>query len=178
MTKDIDIRVVLTGTACTGKTSVTDELKRLGYHIIEEPARILIEHFQENDPSKLPWNNRHIFQKEVETMCIENHANNESGFFDRSLVDELGYRKHYGVDIPKEFYNKILEIRYDKVFFFPPWREIYKKDKVRVEDLDLAEAISKSIYEGYGIAKYDVIVMPKISVEERVKFILDNICGI
>ena len=111
-------------------------------------------------------------------MCIENHANNESGFFDRSLVDELGYRKHYGVDIPKEFYNKILEIRYDKVFFFPPWREIYKKDKVRVEDFDLAEAISKSIYEGYGIAKYDVIVMPKISVEERVKFILDNICGI
>lgn len=167
-------RIVLSGTACTGKSSVAKELKALGHNIIDEPARTLIKLFRETDESKLPWNNRPAFQLEVEQQCYNDFMNNEHGYFDRSLVDEIGYRNHYNIEVGEALHKRAMECRYDKVFFFPPWREIYVKDEERVEDFELAEQISKSLYAGYITCGYDVIMVPKISIPERLEFILNN----
>lgn len=167
-------RIVLSGTACTGKSSVAKELKALGHNIIDEPARMLIKQFKETDPSKLPWNDRPAFQLAVEQQCFNDFLNNEHGYFDRSLVDEIGYRNHYSVEVTEDLKKRAMQYRYDKVFFFPPWREIYVKDDERVEDFELAEQISKSLYEGYITCGYDVIMVPKIPIPERVEFVLSN----
>lgn len=168
-------RIVITGAPGTGKSSVTDELLKIGYDVIEEPARVLIKDYQKNAPQNLPWNNRDFFQKAVEDLCIENYNNNRVGFFDRSLVDEIGFRLHYKMDIPEDLLNKCKKYRYDKVFIFPPWKEIFKNDEVRKETFEQSVQINDSLIEGYEMVGYHPIEVPKLPIEKRISFILDNI---
>ena len=166
------MRVIITGIAGGGKSTVLDELKKKQIRVIDECARFLISKFQKEDPNKLPWNNREVFQDIVEVMQIENYYNNPIAFFDRGLPDEIAYRSMYvskGVD---KLINKCLEHRYDKVFMLPPWKEIYKQDEVRLETFDEACKIYDLLVEGYERVGYSVIEVPKASVEERVNFIL------
>ena len=168
-------RIVLTGTAGSGKSSVIDGLQVLGYNIINEPAREVIAFLQENNPEHLPWNNRSKFQDLMEEKCISNWYNNKEGFFDRSLVDEIGYRNFYKHGIPETLLENCKIYQYDKVFMFPFWEEIYKNDDIRKETPQEASAIFPYLVEGYQNTGYDVIIVPKVSISERIKFILSNI---
>lgn len=175
---NIDKRIVLTGSPGTGKSSVIDMLKQMSsiqYNIIEEPARELIEYLQIYDKENLPWNNRENFQKLVEKKNIENYKNNKSGFFDRSIVDELGFRSYYGIEIPTYLIDYCQKYRYDKVFIFPPWLEIFKNDNVRKETFSETVELDKHISKYYKEMKYELIVVPKVSVKERIEFILNHI---
>jgi predicted ATPase len=62
-----------------------------------------------------------------------------------------------------------------RVFLAPPWREIYKIDSERKQNFDEAVrtySLMQNTYEGCG---YEVVTMPRVSVEERVEFILSDV---
>lgn len=168
------MRVVITGVVGGGKSTVLDELKKSQIRVIDECARFLITKFQKEDPNKLPWNNRQVFQDIVESMQIENHKYNPRAFFDRGLPDEIAYRTMYGMKVPMDLIDKCNKHRYDRVFVFPPWEEIYKQDDVRKESFQEACKIYDLLVEGYGRLGYSLIEVPKTSIKERTDFILSH----
>lgn len=172
------MRIVFTGGPGSGKSSVIDELERLGYKVIAEPARAIIKNIEENTPElhpKLSKENRKLFQIAVENKNYEDYAKNTYGFFDRSALDEVGYRSRFKIDTGDALDKFCKNNRYDLVFFFPFWKEIYKNDDVRHETPSEAERVSKFIFGAYTKYGYDPFIVPKLSIENRLDYILGNI---
>lgn len=172
------MRIVLTGGPCSGKTSIIEELEKLGYNIIPEPARLLIEKYKKESPELLPnisKENRILFAKAIEEETIKNYEEHKIGFFDRSILDEIGYRTLANIDISEKLDIEAKNKRYDIIFHFPFWKEIYKKDEVRHETAEESEIIGKYLHNTYVKYGYEPIIVPKINIEERVNFILKNI---
>ena len=169
------MRVVFTGGPCAGKTSVIDELRNYDYKIIEEPARQLIELYQTHYPEYMGEGFSSFRQDRIEELAVKQHMQNPVGVFDRSLVDELGYRKTNGIEITDGLLKRIRECRYDKIFVFPPWEEIYQNDAVRFESFDVALQIHMNLVEGYLDSGYGnrIVDVPKMPVIERAHFIHD-----
>ncbi len=169
-------RIVLTGPGGSGKSSVIDRLsKEKGYPIVEEVARALITEYQENAPELLPWNNRYHFQTAVESRQLENYFKYPDAIYDRSLIDEIGYRNHFGILVPHEVKKACIDYRYDFVFMFEPWKEIYQNDSVRLETYENQVSIFENLVEAYREMRYSPIIVPKDSIENRTDFILQHI---
>jgi len=104
-------RIVLTGSPGTGKTEVIKKLREMKYHIIPEPSRDLLKQLKLSDKKWfnnihrnpvaqnilhiIPTDGREAFQQMVEKQNIFNYNRNQNGFFDRGLVDEIGFRRFY-----------------------------------------------------------------------------------
>ncbi len=171
------MRIVLTGSPGSGKTSIIEKLEKLGHIVVPEPARTLISSYQLNSPELLPHlssDNRKLFQYRIEKLTIDNYSSFDNAYFDRSILDEIGYRNRYKIDISDYLHDFIIKNKYDKVFFFPFWKEIYKTDDVRKEDTTEAELIGKHLYDAYCNYGYSPIIVPKFGIEDRLKFILEN----
>ena len=69
----------------------------------------------------------------------------------------------------------ILKFKYDKIFIAEPWQEIYKNDSERYETYDELMEIDIQIKKIYKQLGYNIIILPKKSVEERVTFILETL---
>ena len=113
-------RIVLTGGPGSGKSSIINRLRKLGHTVIEEPARTLIEHYKLHSPKLLPAlsrENRKKFQVAIETRTIDDYNNYNEGFFDRSVVDEIGYRYRYSINVSDELHEFCKTNKYDKVLF-------------------------------------------------------------
>lgn len=163
-------KIVITGTSGTGKSSVIYEMKK-SYNVIDEVARALITKFTVEDQNKLPWNNREFFQDHLEGIQLQNYFNNPFGIYDRSFVDEIAYRNFFGMKIPSVLYKICENLRFDSVFFMEFWKEIYVSDSVRIEKDAEALQIETLLKEAYINCGYDLVIVPKVSIEDRVKFI-------
>ena len=168
-------KIVFSGVAGSGKSSVIDRLSESGYKVVEESARKLIKYYQEFDESKLPWNDMDFFQKEVTGDQLNNYVKNYDCFFDRGLVDDVAYKLYMGKDVPNYLSDACKFYKYDTVFLFPFWEEIYKQDSERVETPKEAEKLFDYLIKAYKLFGYNPIVVPKVSIEERVEFVLNKI---
>ena len=77
-------------------------------------------------------------------------------------------------------YNKIkdthLKNRYNnKVFITPPWKEIYHSDTERNQSFEESIVVYTRLEEWYREHDYDVVVLPKDTIENRAKFILSQV---
>jgi len=56
-------------------------------------------------------------------------------FFDRGVVDVLGYLPLVGVPAPEHVKTAVALFRYNrKAFIAPPWKEIFETDRERKQD--------------------------------------------
>ena len=83
-------------------------------------------------------------------------------------VDNLEIPNHLKESINKNRYNK-------EVFYTPMWEEIYINDQERKESIKQAKQIENEILSSYKFYDYQLIKVPKGSVEERANFILSYI---
>jgi predicted ATPase len=167
-------RIVLTGPPCSGKSSVISALNIGGKTIVPEVARGAIAYFQEYEPHKLPWVNREFFQQYIETMELKNFIENKYAIFDRGLTDQIAYRKFFEISECEKLVLNTTLYKYDKVFFLPYWEEIYQQDGQRIETKEEALKIEKLLIEAYESAGYNLIFVPKLTIQERVVFILNK----
>tara|TARA_B100000927_G_scaffold50400_1_gene37252 strand:+ start:2062 stop:2607 length:546 start_codon:yes stop_codon:yes gene_type:complete len=175
----INKRIVLAGGPSTGKTSVLNELIKLGFKCYEEAARDILSKYEgkgssfKSDPIKI---SNEILKKRdkdfndaKKILCKKNIV-----FFDRGVHEITAYLR--SINCSKDYWEKLLnKYDYDIVFFFPNWKEIYIKDENRIEEYEEAIKISPyidTVYEESSILK---IKVPNTSIEDRVKFILNNI---
>ena len=175
----INKRIVLAGGPSTGKTSVIDALIKSDFICFREAAReILIEyklHGSEFKTNPIGISNE-IFKKRHEDYekggnisCKENLI-----FYDRGIHEITAYLK--SIKKSSNYWDKLPEnYKYDLIFIFQPWEEIYKKDETRIEEFSEAKKISPFIYNVYNDAGIQIIKVPNLSIKERVKFILDSL---
>ncbi|MEO6305471.1 MAG: ATP-binding protein [Bacteroidia bacterium] len=177
-------KFVFTGPPCSGKSSVFEKMKELfpQWQFVEEVARQELKFLREFEPHKLPWDDREFFQKYVETLQLKNIVNNEQNknfsvpcIYDRSMIDEIAYRQFFGMEPSDYSSSNCKKYRYNKIFYFPLWEEIYKIDSERVEPLEEAKKIDSLLIKSYQDLEYQLTTVPKITVKERIDFIIQHI---
>ena len=179
--KAINKKVVITGGPGTGKTSVIKELMDRGYKCYDEGSRGIISQINlkgktfKSDPlsfsdSLYKARTEHYFDSQKEEY------KGKTVFFDRGIHDILAYLRYINEN-NKYWENIILNYKYDTVFVFPPWKEIYTTDKERHEDFKESEEVNFAIIKLYKESNSDIVEIPKIGIEERVNFIINHLFG-
>lgn len=167
---------VITGSSCSGKTTLINLLTRHGFQTIPEAGRIYFERELSkgrtiteirNDPA--------IFTRQVYDIMLQ-HENglrvDELNFLDRALPDGFAFFRIAGLD-PNEMLPDCYHHRYAAVFLLN--RLPYQKDGVRVADDETAEYLESWMLRDYAALGYEVIRVPVISPEERFEFVIDKL---
>ncbi len=169
------LKVVITGGPCTGKTSVVENLKELGYHTLPEAARKVIEEQEKIGSDALPWKDKLKFQNLVLKKQIEQERgipeNAEIVFLDRGIPDGIAYLRVAGLPVPEEYYSAAEEHRYDFVFLLEEL-PFFENDSARRESPEERKIIQREINRVYEELGYGVAEVPFMSVEERINYIL------
>ena len=170
---------VITGGPGSGKTSIIESLRKKGFYCADEIARKVIKKQLDKGSNAVPWINRAEFHKLVLKDKIEKYnkiSESTISFSDRGILDLTAYFRTYKMEIPDEQIKASKEYRYNKIVFIAPaWKEIYSTDNERKEPFEEALEITEQIKKAYEEEGYEVIILPKKSVEERVNFILEKI---
>jgi predicted ATPase len=64
-----------------------------------------------------------------------------------------------------------------RVFLAPPWREIYVTDAERWQSFDEAVRTYELMVEAYQDCGYEVVEIPRVSVESRADFLVSRWAG-
>jgi len=180
MGKNPDRFFVLTGGPGSGKSTLAEALQNAGYVRSIEAGRAVIQDQVAIGGSALPWADRLLFAELMLTWDIRSYHIAEATpgpvFFDRGVPDVVGYLRLVGLPVPAHMQKAAEIYRYNRrAFIAPPWEEIFARDTERKQDF--AEAIRTyeslvSVYAEYG---YELVELPRTSVAERVRFVLDAV---
>jgi len=172
-------RIVLAGGPSTGKTSVLNELKELGFVCFDEAARDILSDYSlkgssfKLDPIKI--SNEILTKRDSDyNDALKISCKNDIIFYDRGVHEITAYLR--SINQSTDYWEELLKnYKYDMVFIFPSWKEIYTKDDNRIEEYEEAIKISPFIYQIYDESSILSVEVPNISVKERVEFIINNI---
>jgi len=169
---------VITGGPGGGKTSLLENLASKGYKFIPETARQIIR--ERISAGLAPRPDALSFAQEIfRTDChnFNEHSDYSSVlFFDRSFVDSAWQLFCSNQDEYNKIKDTYLKIRYNnKVFITPPWKEIYQNDSERDQTYEDSIVVYERLRQWYLEHGYEVIVLPKDTIENRVKFILSQL---
>lgn len=171
---------VLTGGPGSGKTSVLEALKTLGHQCSPEVGRAIIQSQMKTGGHALPWDDKLAFRDEMlaQDKRLHQQYSQRGGvvFFDRGIVDTLGYSRLENLTLSTELLESSRAYQYEnKVFLFPPWEEIFTNDSERKQDFKEAIATYQIMKQTYHDLGYRCVEVPKVSVEQRVAFILSHL---
>lgn len=166
--------VVISGCSGGGKSTLLAELAKRGFATIEEPGRRIVAEELERGGSALPWIDLRGFAERAVAMAREDflRAAREDGpvFFDRGLIDAASALANLGGGVLEEIVGAD---RYgERVFFTPPWPEIYAEDAERKHGLEAAVAEYERLLVDYRRLGYAITLLPKVSVAERADYLL------
>ena len=172
-------KYIITGAPGTGKTAIINALIQKGYPCAKEISREIISEQLSTGGDVLPWKNQIAFENHVANLRKEQYLNSSESnnyFFDRSSIDCIAYLKANKLGVSTEITQIITQCVFNKqVFITPFWEEIYINDVERIEDIKSAVNIERFIMETYKSLNYTLVKVPKLSVSERVNFILSKI---
>jgi len=171
---------IITGGVGFGKTTLVEELcKDEMYFKIPEIAAELIEEQKRIGGRLIPWIDRYAFEEELMKRRIEAYIcapKDKICFFDRGIPDVIAFLKLENKEMPKLYFEVSKKCRYStKVFFVPPWKEIYTNNIARPQTYEESLDLSNLIKEAYTGLGYELVEIPKMTVKERVEFIKKNL---
>jgi len=167
---------VITGGPSSGKTTIINELSKLGFYTVPETARLLIDR-EKTDGKSLEEIRKDELEFQVKVLKLKirierKTPKNKIIFFDRAIPDSIAYYEILGID-SKELKEFCKEKRYKKIFFLEQLP--YKKDYARIEDGETANKISGLLFKAYSDLGYEIIKIPSLPVKDRVEMILSHI---
>ncbi|NND64299.1 MAG: ATP-binding protein [Flavobacteriaceae bacterium] len=180
-------RIVITGGPAVGKTALIDHLESLNYHCFPELIREFTMEETENKSEEALLSNPIVFaddsmefnQRLLNGRAQQFYSSKELNegliFFDRGLPDVLAYMDFFNQTYPQDFIDTCSVLKYDEVFILPPWQEIFKEDEGRFESYQEGLRLYDQLLNRYSELGYQPIVVPKDTVEHRVKFILSSL---
>ena len=176
MTYDMQRFIVISGGPGSGKSTLIDALEHQGFSRSIEAGRAVIQHQTNIGGSALPWADRALFAELMLSWEMRSYdlalKQQCPVFFDRGLPDVIGYLTLCGLPVPEHMHRAALMIRYNRtVFLAPPWEAIFSQDAERKQDFDEALRTFKAMEETYRGLGYEIALLPKSTVQERVNFI-------
>ena len=170
--------VVISGCSGAGKSTLLEALRRHGHATVEEPGRRVITEELRQDGDALPWADMERFLRKALQLAARD-LEDVAGltglvFFDRGLIDAAAaLERLYGVPLAQSLGD--CAPYGSRVFLAPPWPAIYRTDTQRQHGLAEAEAEYAHLQATYRTLGYEIALLPKVSVEERVEFVLDRL---
>lgn len=162
------MKIVFTGGPGTGKTSIIELFKNAeDYDIYPEAFRKVIKATNyERDTYE--------FQKVLEMVQVGNwvdaDVSGRMSIFDRSIYDDLAYREYFNLELPDTESFPYNLCKYDLVFYFPFWEEIYRPDNERTESIEQAKIVDDVLFKTYARhfeLNNNLFVMPYVSMIDR-----------
>ena len=97
-------------------------------------------------------------------------------FFDRSAIDCIAYLRLNNLEVTSQILEDIKKCNFSKMAFYTPiWEEIYVNDSERKENIATAKKIESTIISTYKSQGYELVEVPKLSITQRVDFIISKI---
>ncbi len=176
MKNNIDNFIVISCGPGSGKSTLIDALERRGYARTIEAGRAIIRQQVAIGGTALPWSDPALFSQLMLAWEMRSYATaqerKEPVFFDRGVPDVIGYLTLCGLPVPPHMEQASAMFRYNKtVFLAPPWAEIFAQDDERKQDFKEAMRTFEAMENTYSRLGYEIALLPKSSVEERVDFI-------
>ncbi|MGV8995949.1 MAG: AAA family ATPase [Parvibaculaceae bacterium] len=171
---------ILTGGPGAGKTVLIEALRLRGYACVDEVARKIIQEQHLIGGDALHDGDQRKFADLMLTRSIAAYEQVTERvapvFFDRGLPELVGYGPFVGHATPGYFHKAAALFRFNKrVFILPPWPEIYGQDDERKHDFAEAVESWRLSAETYPKLGYELVEVPKLSIADRVDFVLSHI---
>lgn len=163
-------KIIISGPPSSGKTTIINELRQLGYDCKNEisPPKINLE------IKKNKYIVSEFLFSERKKQYI--HTDSQVCFYDRSLIDVIAYMNFWNEKYPLDWKNTAHNLKYHQnVFYAPFWDSIYQQNKHRKETMQEAEKIDFFLRQSFLDFNYNIIELPKIDISERTNFIINNI---
>ncbi|KKQ35235.1 MAG: hypothetical protein US51_C0011G0003 [Microgenomates group bacterium GW2011_GWA2_37_6] len=177
MNKQLNNWYVVTGAPSSGKTTTLKYLKKKGYNVYFEWARIYIDREMKKGKTLKEIRKDEVgFQKKIHKlkMSFEKKLNPKKILFmERGLPDTQAYLEVINVSIDPTIKQSLRKCSYKKVFLMDLVR--FKIDYARTESQEQAFMLDELLEKCYTDLKIPVIRVPMMSVAKRAKFILDNL---
>lgn len=175
-----DYYVVISGCSGGGKSSLLRELSERGYRVFAEPGRQIVKEQNFIGGDGIPSKNAYKFVELCVSRAMHNMilaaATTAHVFFDRSIIDNVSGLQQFPGGAPADMLKAMETFRYArKVFMMPPWPELFRNDAERTHSYEVAVAEYATLLPAYERLGHEIIVLPKISVKERVDFILSEL---
>ena len=166
---------VITGAACSGKTTLIDLLADRGFQTAPEIARQYLDREMGKGRTL-----DEIFEDASTEPGIEDmQLRLEHGlraidvvFLDRALPDSLTFRRLAGLDV-NEILCDCIQYHYASVFILDQLPFIL--DGARIEDDAYAHVLDEWLVRDYSALGYRVVRVPVLSPQERAGFVLDTL---
>lgn len=159
-------RFVISGSPCSGKTTIINELAQRGFFTTPGIGRIAKRYnYCQNFNSliELAFDLESLIPKGIDIV-----------FSCGGLPDSIAYLKAYGKQATNEHYEFCRRIKYDKVFILSMIPN-YFQDEFRDQSYELAMNIGKECENVYSYLGYETIYIPFMSIDDRVDRILSCI---
>lgn len=171
--------ILLIGGPSSGKTTLINHLQEEGFICYPEISREVTLKAREKGIEQLFLTNPMLFSEMLLEGRIEQFKNalkeEKTVFIDRGIPDVLAYMDFIGDVYPEKFIEACQKYKYDTIFLLPPWEKIYTSDSERYESYEQAMQIHDFLVDTYTKFGYDLIEVPKVSVENRYHFIIDHL---
>ncbi|MFT4312855.1 MAG: AAA family ATPase [Candidatus Woesearchaeota archaeon] len=172
------MKIVITGSICSGKSTLVSELEKRGYHVIHEYARELIQKEEKKEKPLFPWTEPLKFQQKLSQILVQKESqldNNTTYFIDGCVLDSLTFLRVEGIhDLDAYYKDKIKDTTYDYVFLLEPVQ--FQNDPQRPQSESFQQKlfqVKKEVFTEFG---YELILVPDFqSVTKRIEFILSKI---
>jgi len=173
-------KIVLIGGPGTGKSTVLNKLKEKGFFCFDEVSREVILKAQKKGIDQLFLTEPLLFSEMLLEGREEQYLNAEKRkeniiFLDRGIPDVHAYMNYFKTTYPSLFLEKSKQYKYDLIFHFSPWEDIYITDNERYETFKEAVKIDRFLTEAYSELEYKIINVPFGTVDERTDFIINSL---
>ena len=170
--------VVISGCSGGGKSTLLAELARRGHAVVEEPGRRIVHQEAQQGGRALPWIDMAAFLNRAIAMSLADllAADAHEGwvFFDRGLIDAASALQHLTGEPILERLHKS-RLYQPRVFLAPPWPEIYQTDEEHRHGWEAAVAEYWRLHQVYPALGYEVVLIPKATVDQRADFVLSQL---
>jgi len=161
-------RVVITGAMGSGKSTLLVELRKRGFSVVPEPARIVLAEQRAAGGDGVPERSPQRFCDLMLETMKRDYDEHPCAFYDRGIPDLVGYARLFGLETPR-----VEGHRYDdRVFVLPAWRAIYATDDERKMTFEMAEAFGEDVRRIYASLGYEIVNVPKDTPDARARFII------
>lgn len=167
--------VAITGATCAGKSTTIEALAARGYKVVREVARAYTEgELDKGRDIEDVRRDDHTYRRTVFDLTREAEKSlfpraHELIFFDRTAIDCLSFHRASGYDA-HEILRGLESYRFGHVFHLNALP--FENDRIRTHCEDRRLFLDAALERDYRALQYRATRVPRLSVENRVDFIL------